>query len=121
MARTSEQRKAKYDTKLVPSRVKTDLENQAASMRSGMNSVIDSQVSLDAATRGVLSGETVLTPDYPIYLGFIRGLAVKQTNMGGSALKAYGDARIVYLAAISPATTPILKKCALEVLGITLT
>lgn len=121
MARSAAQRISKFTAKVVPSRVAADFTAQKDAMVAQMTTITARQVELEQAVKGVLSGESVLTTMFPPYMAFTKALASKQATVGGTVLKAFGDANVAYYVATCGCIKATLLKLALDVLGVTLT
>jgi hypothetical protein len=76
---------AKYAAKLIPQNVMEDLTTQKGSMRRGFFAAARELVVVECRTRAVLSGEAVVTIDYPLYHAYAREIWKLKTRFGGGS------------------------------------
>jgi len=81
--KSSGDRLANYNSKLIPARVAEDLTAKKASMVAVEAVIFNQMTDIEDRTRGVLSSETTLSVDYPKYYCFAKQVWKLQRKLGG--------------------------------------
>ena len=86
MSMTSvEDRIRRYTERLIPDRVKEDFATQKPVMVAKVTEIFNLLVTIEDRVKGILSGEAVITVDYPKYHAFSKEIFKLQRRFGGGS------------------------------------
>lgn len=87
--RSTADRAAAYDAKVVPATVGLKVAAQLAGMKTGFAAFLDSLVPKEQQIQGLLNGNAIPTIQYPFYLNFGREMwGLRNRGIDGAALEA---------------------------------